>query len=166
MAIKRFASKPPPDTTIIRAVTRYLEAIGAGCDDREAARLCSVAMANYGYAQTRLERAIAWRIETIDQEKMTMPPAYWRAPSEIEDPEQRARYMAWREENKELLGAYRASLNPRKGKAPDTAWFRWFERAFGRLPINPHADAWEVEQWKKDCPWLNEPETALSPEVA
>ena len=97
---------------------------------------------------------------------MTLPPEYWRAPSEIKDPEQRARYMAWREENTELLGWYRANLEMNFGGVPSTAFFKFFEMAFGRLPINPHADEWEVEQWKKDCPWLYEPETAMSLEVA
>lgn len=163
--MKSYPSKQASDTIIMRAVTRYLEAIGAGCDDYTARRLRDQAVKGY-CDETRIQRAIAWRIENIDQDKVTMPPEYWRTPAEIKDPEQRARYIAWRDENKELLGWYRASLKHRKGKAPDTAWFRWFETAYGRLPINPHADAWEVEQWKKDCPWLYEPETALSLEAA
>lgn len=164
--MKSYRSKPATDAIIMRAVTRYLEAIGAGCDDYTARRLRDRAMKDYHSDGTRLERAIAWRQENIAQEKMTLPPEYWRAPSEIKDPAQRALYMAWREENERLLCCYRASLEHRKGKAPDTAWFRWFKTAYGSLPINPHADEWEVEQWKKDCPWLYEPETAMSLEVA
>jgi hypothetical protein len=89
--------KSSTDAAILKAANRYLEARGAGCDDRTAHRLSRVLHPSVD--SRRLDRAIAWRIETITQDKATLPPEGWRPASEIADPVQRANYFTWRVEN-------------------------------------------------------------------